>query len=331
MNRKYLINTKIGNLTIIGYQNDVRGKQSIYICKCDCMALCKVDRQQFYRGKTSCGCMVETTEVKISPRATEEEKKLEFSPITSPKSKDITDLDIGKCGYVIGYKGKNQWWLKCSCGKIFTATQQSILKGAKKSKIAGCRECAYKESGERNSLHLEGQRFGKLVVIEKTENRSIKGSVMWRCLCDCGKTIETRASSLTSGVTRSCSCVLKEAMQEKALTYCGKNHHLYREDISDEDREHSQTIRRRTRRIRDIALKRDNHQCSICGNSENLVGHHKDGYNWCKERRMDLSNFATLCEFHHDLFHKLFGIGNNTEIQFNIFLQTLENLEGLAC
>lgn len=55
---------------------------------------------------------------------------------------------------------------------------------------------------------LTGQRFGRLTVIERTEN---KGKyVMWRCRCDCGKEITTRGYNLTSGGSQSCGCYNKE-------------------------------------------------------------------------------------------------------------------------
>lgn len=38
--------------------------------------------------------------------------------------------------------------------------------------------------------------------------------MMWRCQCDCGKTVITRGSSLLAGTTRSCGCLVSERTPE---------------------------------------------------------------------------------------------------------------------
>ena len=60
---------------------------------------------------------------------------------------------------------------------------------------------------------LSGQRFGRLVVIEKTEERN-RGSVVWRCLCDCGKECLISSASLKKG-RNSCGCLRKEILSRK--------------------------------------------------------------------------------------------------------------------
>lgn len=54
---------------------------------------------------------------------------------------------------------------------------------------------------------LTGQRFGKLVVIERAPSRpksNGKYRTMWKCRCDCGREVEVAASKLKSGHTISC-------------------------------------------------------------------------------------------------------------------------------
>lgn len=67
--------------------------------------------------------------------------------------------------------------------------------------------------------NLIGQRFGKLVVVERTENNR-KGNTMWKCQCDCGKTKIALGYDLTHGRTVSCGCNLsgKPANNRKDLT-----------------------------------------------------------------------------------------------------------------
>ena len=60
-----------------------------------------------------------------------------------------------------------------------------------------------------------------------------------------------------------------------------------------------------------------NCKCDCCGKrGGKLESHHKDGYNWCRERRMDTTNGVCLCETCHKEFHKQYGKGNNTEAQY---------------
>ena len=55
-------------------------------------------------------------------------------------------------------------------------------------------------------INLIGQRFGKLLVQEETPNRRL-GSVVWKCLCDCGKEVEYSTHQLRSEGLISCpSC-----------------------------------------------------------------------------------------------------------------------------
>ena len=57
--------------------------------------------------------------------------------------------------------------------------------------------------------NLQGQRFGKLLVLEcagKLDGRHY----FWKCQCDCGNTKIVECSRLTSGNTRSCGCLAKE-------------------------------------------------------------------------------------------------------------------------
>lgn len=50
-----------------------------------------------------------------------------------------------------------------------------------------------------------GNRYGKLVVIERIEN-SKTGQAVWRCKCDCGEETIVFAQNLRRGATRSCGC-----------------------------------------------------------------------------------------------------------------------------
>lgn len=58
-------------------------------------------------------------------------------------------------------------------------------------------------------IDLTGQRFGRLTVIEKVPNHG--KHVAWKCLCDCGRFIETTTSNLRGKHhTQSCGCLQRE-------------------------------------------------------------------------------------------------------------------------
>jgi hypothetical protein len=64
-------------------------------------------------------------------------------------------------------------------------------------------------------MDLTGQRFGRLVVIERSENDEI-GRARWKCVCDCnGKEVISDGKSLRSGKKLSCGCLQKEQLIER--------------------------------------------------------------------------------------------------------------------
>lgn len=65
---------------------------------------------------------------------------------------------------------------------------------------------------------LEGQRFGRLLVIGKDEANKTKNS-RWICKCDCGAIKSISRVGLTSGDTGSCGCLNKEMTIQRNTTH----------------------------------------------------------------------------------------------------------------
>lgn len=63
-------------------------------------------------------------------------------------------------------------------------------------------------------LHLDGQRFGRLLVVKRSKQRVYR-ACGWDCLCDCGTQVVKDTSALTSGKTQSCGCFRSEAARQK--------------------------------------------------------------------------------------------------------------------
>ena len=74
--------------------------------------------------------------------------------------------------------------------------------------------------GRRYERLSPGQVFGRLTVLEEapvpTEYTTYKG-LWYRCSCQCGNEVVVRRSSLVTGKTRSCGCLLRETSRKTAL------------------------------------------------------------------------------------------------------------------
>ena len=59
-------------------------------------------------------------------------------------------------------------------------------------------------------LDLTNQRFGKLLALCPTDERK-GGSVVWKCLCDCGNTVHVVSRDLTSNKKRPVAVIKQNA------------------------------------------------------------------------------------------------------------------------
>ena len=127
--------------------------------------------------------------------------------------KDLTGKRFGRL-IVIERVGKDRrnnatWRCLCECGNECIVTTCNLNRGSTKS--CGC--LAKELSSERALDNLIGQRFGKLVVVKRAENRGKE--VCWECKCDCGNIHIARANDLKKGNTKSCGCLYKNDLKGK--------------------------------------------------------------------------------------------------------------------
>ncbi|MBR2388130.1 MAG: hypothetical protein IKB02_09880 [Clostridia bacterium] len=61
---------------------------------------------------------------------------------------------------------------------------------------------------------LTGQRFGRLVALEPTEEQKNR-RIIWKCVCDCGNICFVSSKRLLYGDTQSCGCLRKERVTER--------------------------------------------------------------------------------------------------------------------
>lgn len=62
-------------------------------------------------------------------------------------------------------------------------------------------------------IDLTGQKFGRLTVLKRVENKGT--SIYWLCKCDCGNEKIIRGDSLKQGLTNSCGCLQKRKGKDK--------------------------------------------------------------------------------------------------------------------
>ena len=127
------------------------------------------------------------------------------------RAKDLTGMRFGRLTVIERVPSKSghaRWKCLCDCGSYTEALSNNLKSGAKVS--CGC--AAHKGSpgiSPSNYNDLTGRRFGRLVVIKRISSVGCK--VRWLCRCDCGAEKDIAAYELTSGKTKSCGCLQREA------------------------------------------------------------------------------------------------------------------------
>lgn len=102
------------------------------------------------------------------------------------------------------------WNCRCDCGNSTAVTGTRLRSG--KTRSCGCMQ------GKGRFVDHAGRRYGRLVVISRGPNGKRK-QTRWRCKCDCGKDVLVTASSLRSGSSMSCGCLVRYVAEAR----CGTN------------------------------------------------------------------------------------------------------------
>ena len=111
-------------------------------------------------------------------------------------------------------------------------------------------------------------------------------------------------------------CWTDERRRRQSERMKGSKNPSYKSELTDEEREQGRNIPGYDEWKQQVK-EQANFTCEICGYRGNkLRSHHLDGYNLCKDRRVDITNGVCLCEHCHKDFHKHYGKGNNTEEQY---------------
>lgn len=181
-----LTGQRFGRLVAL-YSKSFNGRLK-WFCQCDCGNQVWVNTGGLRNGGTkSCGCLHK-----------------EYKDYTGQKIGKLTVIEY--VGHHIDKSGKKRiiWKCLCDCGNITYVTSDNFHS----TSSCGCHK--NQSASERFSLKIEGQRFGKLVVLKRVGTQ-IQGNgdkkSLWLCHCDCGTEIEVIGKNLLNGNTQSCGCV----------------------------------------------------------------------------------------------------------------------------
>lgn len=193
---KDITGNRYGKLVALNPTPQRQGRSIKWLCLCDCGNEILAVSSSLIRGiTTSCGC------------------KLKES-ISARFAKDITGNRYGRLVAVEPTCKRSGtsvvWKCQCDCGEITFVSNNRLQQGHTTS----CK-CLQKEKaasvgrkyGKRShKSDLSGKRYGKLVVLESTDQ--IKNScVVWKCQCDCGNIVDVTSANLSNKSTKSCGCL----------------------------------------------------------------------------------------------------------------------------
>lgn len=182
---------KFGNLTALYRIKDSEHKgYAKWLCKCDCGSNVIVNTIKLKRGTiTNCGCIPKD------------------NALNGNKAENLLGKRYGKLSVIKRVENKNgrvRWLCKCDCGNEKIITAKSLKSGHIKS-------CGCVRGFENNQYRdIIGEKFGRLLAIEPTIYRDKKGSIKWRCKCDCGNECYVTEDNLVRNKTTSCGCKKKE-------------------------------------------------------------------------------------------------------------------------
>lgn len=125
--------------------------------------------------------------------------------VRKTRRQDLAGKRFGKLTALEYIPEKQKWKCLCECGNITYKTTGHLNADA-----VSC-GCIQKQD-------LTGKRFGKLIVLCKSENQR-RRATMWRCQCDCGNICEKPTGELNSGFATSCGCSWRQPAVQEAQKY----------------------------------------------------------------------------------------------------------------
>jgi len=207
MSYQNLIGLQFGEWTVIEDPQEItKDRDRYWICQCSCGTIKKVRGSSLKKQTSkSCGCLKRRL---LSERTT----------------KNLLGQTFGKLTVIEEMphqNGLSMWKCKCECGNTCIRSSANL----KREGIHSC-GCYNKEQiTNLKKKNLLNQKFGKLTVIEETQERDNAGCVIWKCQCECGNITYVSTNALTSNNTISCGCI-NYSIGEKNIEDILKNNNI---------------------------------------------------------------------------------------------------------
>lgn len=187
---------RFGCWTVLGPELKTQKGERKLLCRCACGTERYVLERALRSGSSlSCGC-------------------LRKQNAADSNAYDLTGKTFGEL-YVVE-KAERQdrnggvWWrCECSCGESYEVPATLLVTGRRT-------RCGGKGHAKKYAfMDITGRQFHRLTALEPTDKRDEKGSVVWRCRCECGNEVKVAYNSLVYSEIKSCGCRKKE--HDKAL------------------------------------------------------------------------------------------------------------------
>lgn len=202
--------------------------------------------------------------------------------------------------------------VKCVCGNNFNTSLRIIKNHIKISdNNCYCSECIKAKQREKFSYTIDYvknfvENKGMKLISDVYINSKTKIKVIGKCGHEFETTFDSICNNNISGYCKKCVNANNRAYNWKGGYEL--EHERFRKTYEFKE-------------FRNKVIKRDRYTCVCCGKHKGeMNAHHLDGYNWCEEKRTDINNGVCLCKDCHELFHNIYGHGDNTREQFYEFL-----------
>jgi len=196
-----LTGQRFGRLTVVAYDCTDHNGDARWRCQCDCGNTSIVLGKNLRSGaQKSCGCLKKERGQKKAEKMREVRAK--------KRTQDLTGQTFGMLTVLSPVKTAS-WLCRCECGKEVVYLTSDLLRGTRKS-------CGCGPKGSKR-IDLDGQRFGKLVVLRRNEGATMAlNHPVFDCLCDCGREITAYGNDLRKGKKTSCGCDKKTPKNDSA-------------------------------------------------------------------------------------------------------------------
>lgn len=224
--KKYdLTNQKFGELTaLFRVTVDTNSRTAYWLCQCSCGNKAVVLSSYLRSGHTtSCGCMSYEKMASTHRKLLKIGEKFDRWTVLS-----ILPMESGN-------KFGTKYMCQCDRGTVRAVNRQGLVKGISTS--CGCKRT--ETTRELFTIDLTNKKFGLLTALELVEkpetSRNKSGGNYWRCKCDCGQEIITRAHQLLQGNTCSCGCIKQSYGEHSIIDVLEKNHIHYKKEYTFSD------------------------------------------------------------------------------------------------